>query len=201
MKIFKKKKIILIWDFDAPIGQVNSTFPYNYSNNNFDKEQSNIMYALNKLAEYNIKSCFAITGFSAEKGSPPFNFPEFINEISKQGHEIASHNWKHEWIPLFTEDQITKSLKRSKSILEAAIEYRQDVVGFVPPHNKPETWIKRGAFSFGDRGLWPFFKMGNLENVFNLLIELQYKWIRISHNPIKYKFGMVKKNIKVRERT
>ena len=63
---------------------------------------------------------------------------------------------------------MSKSLKRSKSILEAAIEYRQDVVGFVPPHNKPETWIKRGAFSFGDRGLWPFFKMGNLENVFNL---------------------------------
>ncbi len=196
MKIFKKrKKIILIWDYDAPIGQINATVPYNFNNNNFSKEKSNVTYALSKMNEYSVKSCFAITGFSAEVGPPPFNFPEFINEISKKGHEIASHNWKHEWVPLFTENQIRKSFARSKSALESSIEYRQDVVGFVPPHNKPATWIKRGAFSFGDRGLWPLFKMGDLGNVFNVLIDLNYKWMRISHNPIKYKIGMVKRSM------
>ena len=195
-KIFNKtKKIILIWDYDAPIGQINATFPYNFNNINFNKEKSNVTYALSKMDEYSVKSCFAITGFSAEVGSLPFNFPDFINEISKKGHEIASHSWKHEWVPLFTENQIRKSFARSKSALESSIEYRQDVVGFVPPHNVPRTWIRRGAYSLGDRGLWPFFKMGNLENVFNLLINLNYKWIRISHNPIKYKLGLVQRSL------
>ena len=59
MKIFNKtKKIILIWDYDAPIGQINATFPYNFDYNTFNKEKSNVEYALNKMDEYSIKkSC------------------------------------------------------------------------------------------------------------------------------------------------
>ncbi len=196
MKIFNKtKKIILIWDYDAPIGQINATFPYNFDYNTLNKEKSNVEYALSKMEEYSIKSCFAITGFSAEQGSLPFNFPDFIDHISKKGHEIASHNWKHEWIPFFTEKQNRKSFERSKLALERSIKHRQEVIGFCPPHSKPSTWIRKGAFSLGDRALWPFFKMANLENVLKLLNELNYKWIRISLNSIKYKTGFKNKNL------
>ncbi|MFM9987002.1 polysaccharide deacetylase family protein [Flavobacterium sp.] len=194
MKIFKEKKIILIWDFDGPIGQINSSYPYNFSFENFEEEINNVHYILKKLEEYNIKSCFAITGFSAEEGKYPYVFPELINEISLAGHEIASHSWRHEWTPIFLKKQIEKSLIRSKKSLEKAIHNKQNVIGFVPPHNRPMTWLRKGAFSIGDRGIFPFFKMGDNNNLINVLIETNYKWVRISYQNIFQKFNLLKKN-------
>lgn len=184
MKTFKTKKIILIWDFDGGIGQVNSTYPYNFHFENFETEIENVRFILQVLRENVLRSCFAITGFSAEPGPYPLFFPDLISEIASQGHEIASHSWKHEWIPLFTEKQVSKSLFRSKKALEAVLPTSQSVVGFVPPHNRPMTWISKGAYSFGDRGLYPLFKMGNLDTVFPLLKEHGYRWIRVSHRSI-----------------
>ena len=162
------KKIILIWDFDGPIGQINSSYPYNFNFENIDKELENVKWLLQFLAEKKVKCCFAITGFSAEKGPYPFCFPAFIKEIADQGHEIASHSWKHEWTPIFKENQIDKSLKRSKEALEKATDKENSVIGFVPPHNRPMTWVRRGAFSLGDRGIWPFFKLGDNQNLIKL---------------------------------
>lgn len=193
MKI-SSKKIILIWDFDGPIGQINSTYPYNFSFENFEAEIENVHYILKKLDEYNIKSCFAITGFSAEEGKYPYVFPDLINEIASNGHEIASHSWRHEWTPIFMKKQIEKSLIRSKKSLEKAINYKQDVIGFVPPHNRPMTWIRKGAFSIGDRGLFPFFKMGDTQSLIDVLGETNYKWIRIAHQNLFQKINLFKKN-------
>lgn len=193
MKI-SSKKIILIWDFDGPIGQINSTYPYNFSFENFEAEIENVHYILKKLEEYNIKSCFAITGFSAEEGKYPYVFPDLINEIASNGHEIASHSWRHEWTPIFMKKQIEKSLIRSKKSLEKAINYKQDVIGFVPPHNRPMTWIRKGAFSIGDRGLFPFFKMGDTQSLIDVLGETNYKWIRIAHQNLFQKINLFKKN-------
>lgn len=189
------KKILLIWDFDGPIGQINSSYPYNYHHENLEEEINNVKWVLQILKEKKIKTCFAITGFSAEKGVYPFNFPEFINEIASQGHEIASHSWRHEWVPIFKRDQISKSLKRSKMVLERAINSENTVVGFVPPHNRPMTWLRRGAFSIGDRGVFPFFKLGDNEKLINLLKETDYRWIRVSYNSFFSKIGLVKKNL------
>ena len=189
------KKIFIIWDFDGAIGQINSTLPYNFNFENFEKEISNVEYILDKLDEYNIKTCFAITGFSAENGKFPYVFPDLIKKISDRGHEIASHSWRHEWIPLFTNDQINKSLKRSKLSLEKALNFSKEVVGFVPPHNRPMTWLIKGAISLGDRGIYPFFKLGDTSQLIKLLITNNYKWIRISHNNIFQKFKFFKRNI------
>lgn len=194
MKTSKEKKIILIWDFDGPIGQINSSYPYNFSFENFETEINNVHYILKKLEEYNIKSCFAITGFSAEEGKYPYVFPELINEIALAGHEIASHSWRHEWTPIFMKKQIEKSLIRSKKSLEKAIHNKQNVIGFVPPHNRPMTWLRKGAFSIGDRGIFPFFKMGDNQNLVSLLHETNYKWVRISYQNIFQKFKLLKKN-------
>lgn len=188
------KKIILIWDFDGPIGQINSSYPYNFNFKNFDTEIENVKWALDVLKTYNIKCCFAITGFSAEEGKYPYVFPELINEISKLGHEVASHSWRHEWAPIFKEEQIDKSLKRSKLVLEKQLVKGQEVSGFVPPHNRPMTWVRKLAFSIGDRGLFPFFKMGNVESLITLLNKNEYKWIRLSHQNIFTKLGFKKHN-------
>jgi len=193
--ITKKKKIILIWDFDGPIGQINSTLPYNFHYDFMVREIDNVKWLLDVLDEYKIKCCFAITGLCAEVGSYPYHFPEFINEIFSRGHEIASHSWKHEWIPLFTKAQIKKSLLKSKVALEKAIDSESSVVGFVPPHNRPMTWIKKVSFSFGDRGLWPFFSNGDLGNLIKLLKSSGYKWVRVSHKPLYIRLGLKKHNI------
>nr|WP_234408701.1 polysaccharide deacetylase family protein [Marinilabilia salmonicolor] len=153
MKIFKKK-IVLIWDFDGPIGLINSSLPYNFHFKTLESEIANLRVILDVLDQYDVKCCFAVTGFSAEEGLYPYTFPELIKEIYSRGHEIASHSWRHEWIPLFEVKQVEKSLERSKNTLERAIEGKQNVVGFVPPHNRPMTWMRRGAFSLGDRRIF-----------------------------------------------
>jgi len=190
----KEKKILLIWDFDGPIGQINSTLPYNFNFENLNKEISNVKWLLEFLKKKNIKCCFAITGFSAEEGVYPYSLRELIKEISNQGHEIASHSWRHEWIPIFSEKQIDKSLKRSKKALEL-VNGINDVVGFVPPHNRPMTWLQKGAFSIGDRGIYPFFKMANLESLIPLLKKNNYKWVRITYKNLFTKFIQRKQNI------
>ena len=188
------KKIILIWDFDGAIGQINSSMPYNFNFQNFNNEIENVKEILEILDQYNIKCCFAITGFSAEEGVFPYTFPSLIKEINLRGHEVASHSWRHEWSSIFTKKQIDKSLKRSKLILEECIA-NNHVHGFVPPHNRPMTWLQKGAFSFGDRGIFPLFKMANTENLISLLKKNNYKWIRITHNNLFNKLLGIKRNI------
>lgn len=189
-----KKKIILIWDFDGPIGQINSTLPYNYNYDFMVREIDNVRWLLDTLKAYHIRCCFAITGLSAEPGTYPYHFPELIREIASHGHEIASHSWKHEWIPLFTKVQVRKSLEKSKAALESAIG-EGIVTGFIPPHNRPMTWIKKGSYSIGDRGLWPFFSTGDLSTLLQLLKTSGYKWVRISHKSPSVRFGLKKHNI------
>lgn len=186
------KKIILIWDFDGAIGQINSTLPYNFNFKQLAREQDNVRYILDVLDRYHIKSTFAITGFSAEEGIEPYVFPELIHEISARGHEVASHSWRHEWISLFTKQQVSKSLIRSKASLENAMGAGGQVIGFVPPHNRPMTWWARGALSIGDRGLFPLFPMGDTSQLIKVLKEAGYKWIRVSYQPMSAKIGLHK---------
>jgi peptidoglycan/xylan/chitin deacetylase (PgdA/CDA1 family) len=190
----KEKKVFLIWDFDGPIGQINSTLPYNYNFENLNAEISNVKWLLEFLKQNKIKCCFAITGFSAEIGVYPYCLSDLIKEIFNDGHEIASHSWRHEWIPIFSESQIDKSLKRSKKALEL-VTSKNNIIGFVPPHNRPMTWLQKGAFSIGDRGIYPFFKMANLESLIPLLKKNNYKWVRITYKNLFTKFIQRKQNI------
>lgn len=189
------KKIIIIWDFDGPIGLINATYPYNFHYANILKEIDNVMEILEVLDEYQIKTCFAITGFSAEEGKYPYTFPELIKEIHNRGHEIASHSWRHEWSSIFQYNQIDKSLKRSKKSLGEAIDDSKQITGFVPPHNRPMTWLRRGAFSLGDRGVYPFFKAADNESMVKLLKKNNYKWFRVNYKNIFSKLGIVNYNM------
>ncbi|MDA8995023.1 polysaccharide deacetylase family protein [Schleiferiaceae bacterium] len=178
------KKIVLIWDFDGFIGAVNSTYPYNYDHTWHNRELEWIDKALTFMKSRDIVSTFAITGFTGEAGLTPYTCPSIIDNISGLGHEIASHSWKHEWIPKFKEDQIRKSIKRSKLILESVTANRQDLVGFVPPHNRPYTWYRRCAFSFGDLDRFPLLPILDIGKLIKLLKGAGYKWLRISYRPL-----------------
>jgi len=183
-----KKKIILTWDLDGFIGAVNSTSPYNFGYESIEKELKCVEDSLSCMAKHGVFSTFAITGFSAEEGLYPYVFPDLINRIAQEGHEVASHSWRHEWIPLFTKKQIGKSLARSKKMLESRVNPEFKLTGFVPPHNKPASWLQRGAYSLEDTGLFPLFKMGDMSSLLKLLKQEQYKWVRIAHNPFINRF-------------
>lgn len=190
-----EKKVLLIWDLDGPIGQINSSYPYNYEFDSIKMELANVKTILAILNKYRVKSCFAITGFSAETGVYPFNFPELINEIALAGHEIASHSWKHERLPAFSSKQILKSLIRSKQILETITGKSKKVLGFVPPHNRPMSWLRRGAISLGDGGVFPFYRTSDMHSIIKLLKEANYLWVRVSYQNLLQKIGLQKRPI------
>ena len=183
-----KSKLFIIWDFDAAIGQINSTYPYNYHEELIYKEISNVEGILKKAKKYDIQMIFAITGFSAEAGVFPFHIQELIRNIHQDGHEIASHSWKHEWLPFLEKKQLTKTLHRSKLALEKCIGHENIVNGFVPPFSRPMSWLKKGAISFGDRALGPFFKVNDMGKIIKEVSINKYSWIRVSYVPLYEKF-------------
>ena len=74
-------QLYIIWDFDAAIGQINSTYPYNYHEELLYKEIENVEKILKYVFDRKVPMIFAITGFSAEKGIFPFHFRDLIRKI------------------------------------------------------------------------------------------------------------------------
>ncbi|MEZ4824300.1 MAG: polysaccharide deacetylase family protein, partial [Ignavibacteria bacterium] len=184
-------KLLIVWDYDTALGQINSTFPYNFKYDPIYQEIENVEKILIKAKEINIKMTFACVGFAAEKGVMPFNNPDQIRKIHNEGHEIASHSWKHEWFPYLMDKQITKSLERSKYALEECLGLKNSVTGFVPPHSRPMSWYKKFSVSFGDRGFYPLHKGSDMGYVLKQLSALNYKWCRVLKNykPVWKKFS------------
>lgn len=127
---------------------------------------------------------FACVGFAAESGHYPYHVPDQIRKIFSQGHEIASHSWRHEWFPYLQREQIRRSLVRSKSILEECLGAPGVVQGFVPPFSRPMSWYSRGAFSLGDRVFGPWYPGASRGTLLPLIREAGYEWTRSAHYPL-----------------
>jgi len=179
-------KLIIIWDYDSALGQINSTMPYNFDFKHIYEEIENVEYILQKAKEKNIKMTFACLGFAAEESVYPFGNAAQIKKISGEGHEIASHSWRHEWFPYLTEKQIYRSLERSKQALEKCTGKENSVNGFVPPHSRPMSWYKKYSVSLGDRAIYPFHKGGDTGYILKQLSLLNYRWCRVlsSYKPV-----------------
>ena len=177
-----KAKLIMIWDYDTALGQINSTMPYNFSYKQIYEEIENVEYILSEAQKHNMKMTFACVGFVAEEGVMPFNNPAQIKRIHSLGHEIASHSWKHEWFPYLSRKQIDKSLERSKYILEHCIGEPNAVKGFVPPHSRPMSWYSKLSVSLGDRGIYPFHAGSDMGNIIKFLKQKNYLWCRVLKN-------------------
>lgn len=171
--------LLIVWDFDTALGQINSTMPYNFNYNQIYGEIDQVDYILSRSSALNIKMTFACLGFIAEEGVKPFNDPELVRKIHSQGHEIASHSWKHEWFPYLTETQASRSLERSKSALEKCIGGGYRLQGFVPPHSRPMSWFAKHSFSLGDRAIYPFHKGADMGSLLKLLSAQKYSWCRV----------------------
>jgi len=72
--------VCIVWDFDAPIGRVNSSYPYNFHFKNLEGELENVNRILGLCNKHCFKNTFAITGFSAEEGVYPYSIRDLIRE-------------------------------------------------------------------------------------------------------------------------
>lgn len=62
--------------------------------------------------KFSIKATFFILGWVAEK------CPDLVREISKRGHEVASHGYAHNMCTSISQDALFADLVRSKQVLE-----------------------------------------------------------------------------------
>lgn len=182
----------IIWDFDGAIGQINATYPYRYHEAAIYEELQNVARILEIAKEYDVKFTFAITGFTAEEGIEPYHQQNLIRRIHREGHEIASHTWRHEWLPVIQHQQLIKTLERSRYALEKCIGVEGAVLGLVPPHNRPMSWYRKGAFSLGDRAIFPFYRGAELGSVIHIAGQCGYSWVRVSYRPLFEKLAGIR---------
>jgi polysaccharide deacetylase family protein (PEP-CTERM system associated) len=67
---------------------------------------------LDLLDEHGVKGTFFIVGWTAEK------YPAMVREITKRGHEIGCHSYKHQKIYHLTPEEFHLDTKKAKDILE-----------------------------------------------------------------------------------
>jgi polysaccharide deacetylase family protein (PEP-CTERM system associated) len=72
----------------------------------------NVSYILEILDQYQTKATFFILGWVAER------YPEIVREIGRNGHEIASHGYRHRLIYDLDRDTFREYVKKSKELLE-----------------------------------------------------------------------------------
>jgi hypothetical protein len=140
--------ITLFWDYDTQWGgdRSRSTWgPRKYGHLDFE----NTDLLLEMLGENGVHGCFAVVGAAALPGPRPYHDPAQIRRIHRLGHEIASHSFRHEWLPALNRKTLRETLRTSKDVLEQCIG--QEVTTFVPPFNQPFDCPSRLSFSFSER--------------------------------------------------
>lgn len=68
---------------------------------------------LDLLKKYRVKATFFVVGKKAK------DFPQVIQRINNEGHEIANHTYNHEYNAMITEEKLTKELKKTDEVVKA----------------------------------------------------------------------------------
>lgn len=89
---------------------------------------------LNLLAKHKVKATYFILGKVIEE------FPELIEEVKKEGHELACHTYSHPFLYEITKEQFRAEIKKCKELIQP---FQQGYDGFRAPY-----------FSIDNRNLW-----------------------------------------------
>jgi len=110
-----------------------------YSFKDWEKCTSRIEENTNKILSVlhssNTRATFFVLGYVAER------FPELIEKIHNQGHEIACHTYKHDLIYNLSKEQFDSDLKKCRKIIKKIT--KTEIKGFRAP-----------SFSITRRNLW-----------------------------------------------
>jgi len=109
-----KKTICLTFDIEDwfQVENLRKVFPPETWDKQELRVEKNTYKILDILDEHNIKATFFVLGWIAER------VPSLISEISKRGHEIASHGYGHLLNYNLSREQLKEDLLRSKQVLE-----------------------------------------------------------------------------------
>lgn len=168
---------ILVWDYDTPTG-----FDVSYHSRAADPMSEYLCTGriIELLGAYGIASTFACVGLAATPGDLPYHNPAQIRQLAAAGHEIASHSHRHELLPRLNRRQLLETLQSSKAALEDCIG--EEVIGFVPPWNRPFHHPRKGAFSLKDwrAGRW----QQSVDRLTDAAGECGYRWLRIHYRSL-----------------
>ncbi|HEY8536550.1 MAG TPA: polysaccharide deacetylase family protein [Vicinamibacterales bacterium] len=173
-------RLLLFWDYDTQWGAERSRSgrgPATWGPLEFEGADR----VLDMLARRDIRACFAVVGAAALPGSRPWADPDQIRRIHAAGHEVASHAFRHEWLPGLTRDALVRTLRESRDALQACIG--APVTTFVPPFNQPFDYPARGAFSLTERWHGGRERV-DIPGLCRLLAECGYRTCRIAYEPI-----------------
>jgi peptidoglycan/xylan/chitin deacetylase (PgdA/CDA1 family) len=171
--------LLLFWDYDCQWGADRSRSrggPKNWGPLEFE----NTDQLLKILDAYGIKACFAVVGAAALPGPRPYHDPGQIRRIFEAGHEVASHSFRHEWLPGLDKAGLGETLKSSKDALEQCIG--APVTSFVPPYNQPFDYARRGSFSIFER-LHAGSGRTSLSGLCEGLYNAGYRFCRVAYRP------------------
>jgi peptidoglycan/xylan/chitin deacetylase (PgdA/CDA1 family) len=173
-------KVLIFWDYDTQWGADRSRTPGGRKEWG-ELEFSHTERLLEIHAEFGVNACFAAVGAAALAGSRPYHDPCQIRRIHGLGHEVASHSFRHEWLPGLTPAELRETAGRSKDALEQCVG--GPVTSFVPPFNQPFDCPRRMSFSLAERREARAGR-SDLITVCKILAECGYRFCRVAYRPI-----------------
>lgn len=177
--------VIFFWDYDTQWGADRSRNP-NRVPDWGPLEFPNTELILEAHARYDIPACFAVVGAAALPGERPYHDPAQIRRIHEGGHEVASHSFRHEWLPALGGEKLRETLRCSKNALEQCIG--AEVTTFVPPYNQPFDHPGGWSFSVSERRAVRRDRI-DVARLCTTLREEGYRFSRLSYRPLTTRFA------------
>ncbi len=89
---------------------------------------------LDILNEYNIKATFFVIGVNAD------NYPEAIENVIKNGHEIGNHTYSHPHVSCLNSHTLKSEVEKCESTIYGRTDYKTKL--FRPPEGFIDTDVK-----------------------------------------------------------
>lgn len=124
--------------------------------------ERNTLRVLNVLSEFNIKATFFVLGWIAER------YPSLIKKIHNNGHEVASHGYRHQLVIEQSPKEFREDIRITKAILEDITG--SEVIGYRAP-----------AYSITQKSFWSF----------EILIEEGFKYDSSIFPIRRYRYGIL----------
>jgi hypothetical protein len=172
-------RMMFFWDYDTQWGADRSRLPGPHDWGGLEFPHTEELLDLH--ARFDVPACFAVVGAAALPGVPPYHDPAQIRRIHAAGHEIASHAFKHEWLPALDRRALLRTLRDSKDALEQCIG--APVLSFVPPFNQPFDFARRWSFSLSERREAGTHRT-TLRRLCEALAETGYRFCRVAYVPL-----------------
>lgn len=173
-------RVLFFWDYDTQWGADRSRNPGRVPDWG-GLEFPNTDLVLEAHARHGVPACFAVVGAAALPGERPYHDPSQIRRIHEAGHEVASHSFRHEWLPGLGRTKLRQTLRESKDALEQCIG--AEVATFVPPYNQPFDYSGGWSFSLSERRAVRRDRI-DVSCLCTELRETGYRFTRLAHRSL-----------------